>query len=163
MIQYYDIQNSPHFVFSVGENPLEIICTGILAIPIGEKEKRLVFQKFLDDYAIALMTKEMIPEIQIYTVPYVLVMARTDDGGYIVALDEDGFSSKRPICYISEEGECYQVASNGKNFLKGGRAWRESRVPYKELRIFASREEAEKEYDILDYNPAPMISKEKSE
>ena len=86
---------------------------------------------------------------EFYTVPAVVLLGRDSAGGWFASVGEEGaFQDNVPLFYLSAERKAYAVTGESRQFLTGNFRWRETLRPTDAVRVYASRQEAEREYRI---------------
>ena len=129
----------------------EIIRAGvtIYSMPVADRNRE--YQKLADDHDVHFIYDDDNISADFYTIPYVDIMATDSDGGYICTIGEmSDLDSKAPICYIDKNKKVFLIAEDFKTFLANADSWKMSLVPYDEITFFASKEEAEKEYEFFE-------------
>ncbi len=85
-------------------------------------------------------------EVELYTVPYMEVFARDDYGGYFTRRD----GGDEGIYYIVAKRECFWFADSFQNFVELTAQWRKHLKNDRSVRVFASWEDAQREFEIVD-------------
>lgn len=136
---------------SVFVKDAEVIKAGATIYAMPVKDKNSEYQRYADEYDIHFLFEDNIPVVDFYTIPQVDIFAVDSEGGFIGSVGQmTDFESDAVICYISKDRNCYSVAKNGKEFLKNVEQWKSNLMPYDDVEMFSSREEAESKYEFLD-------------
>lgn len=127
-----------------------VVWTGTTVYSMSVKEKNDEYRRYADEYDIHFIFDDEIPVIDFYTVPRVDILALDSEGGFIGTVgQESDLQSDAPICYINRDRECFLIAENGQEFLKCAASWKKNKKPYDGITFYRSREEAQKEREIL--------------
>jgi len=152
---YLDQTNAAECM-SVFVNDAEVILVGTTVSTMSVKHKNAEYQRFADEYDIQFIFDDKVPVLDFYTIPQVDIFAMDSEGGYLASFGQTvSFSDKVPICYIDKNRKCFLIAHSGKEFLEEIGHWKEHLVPCEKVEFFPSKEEAEKNYEILD--PQKMV------
>lgn len=138
----------------IPENGETIILTGVSvnSMPLSVKRKEgKAYDDFAWKYGIHFIFDDCIPEIDFYTVPKIEVAATDNDGGIIASVGEP-FSLRDPVplIYISADRKAYLITEDSSKFLSIASKWRDRLTPYDGISLYASKEDARKEYPIID-------------
>ena len=130
---------------------VEIEWAGVMVYSMSVKDKDENYQRYEEQYDIQFIFDDKQPNIDFYTVPMVEIFALDSEGGYIGSVGESvDYESTAPICYISKNKECFLIADSFKCFINNPENWKQMLVPYGEIEIFSSREDAKKKFDFFD-------------
>ena len=95
------------------------------------------------------------PEIPLYPVPGLEVFA-WDEGGWLGPLAQNG---SHPMVYLRRDGAVFQAAEDMDAFvqlLRDGTDWRAGLVPEPGIQVYASREDAAREWFFLRLEAPPQ-------
>lgn len=91
------------------------------------------------------------PDVRLYAVPELLILGYDSAGGYFATTRMDAdFREDFPLFYLSSERKLYAVEGESRRLLTGKWNWRENLRPSGEVKLYLSREMAEKELEIHD-------------
>lgn len=128
-----------------------IVPAGTTIYSMSVKDRCAEYDLLAEKYNIHFIFDDHIPTIDFYALPQVDIMASDGAGGFFGTLGEvSGLDSQAPICYIDKDRNCFLIAPDFRNFLEHLDHWRESAVPYEEITLFSSREEAMKKHKFVD-------------
>lgn len=156
MIQYLDMTKAEGCFGVIPENGETVVLTGVYvnSMPISVKRKEgKAYDDFARKYGIHFIFDDCIPEIDFYSVPKIEIAATDNDGGFIASVGEP-FSLRDPVplIYISRERTVYLITEDSSEFLSIASEWREKLTPYDGITLYESKEEARKEYPIIDFD-----------
>lgn len=127
-----------------------LIPAGTTVSSMSVRDRNDEYLRYAEEYDIHFIFDDGIPEIDFYTVPQVDIMAEDSDGGLIGTIGQIcDLESDAPICYISRDRNCYQIAENGAAFLAKVQEWKMHRTLCREVVFYPSKEAAEKELDFF--------------
>lgn len=154
MIQYLDMTQAKGCFGVIPENGETIVLTGVsvYSMPLSVKRKEgEAYEDFARKYGIHFIFDDCIPEIDFYTIPRIEVAATDNNGGFIASVGEP-FSLRDPVplIYISADRKAYLITEDSSKFLSIASEWKEKLTPYDEIALYASKEDARKEYPIID-------------
>lgn len=136
---------------SVYVKDTEVIKSGATIYIMPLKDKNSEYQRYADEYDIHFIFEDNIPVVDFYTIPQVDIFAVDSTGGFVGSVGEmTDFESDSIICYIDKNRKCYLIANDGKEFLRNVEQWKRNLMPYDNVEMFSSREEAESKYEFLD-------------
>lgn len=136
---------------SVFVKDAELIKAGTTIYAMQVKDKNSEYQRYAAEYDIHFIFKDNVPAIEFYTIPQVDIFAVDSEGGFIGSVGAlTDFESDASICYIDKNKKCYLIANDGREFLKNVEQWKSKLVPFQEIEMFASKEDAESKYEFLD-------------
>lgn len=93
------------------------------------------------------------PGVELYAVPEVLVLGYDSTGGYFLTTCMDvSLGEDFPLFYLSAERVLYAVEGESSQLLTGEYRWREGLRPSDAVRVYPSREAAQKDFTIHDLN-----------
>lgn len=122
-------------------------------MPLSVKRKEgEAYDDFARKYGIHFIFDDCIPEIDFYTVPKIEVAATDGDGGFIASVGEPfSLRDSVPLIYISAERKAYLITEDSHKFLSIASKWKEKLTPYDGVALYASKEDALKDYSIIDF------------
>ena len=89
--------------------------------------------------------------LDLYAVPCLSIIGYDSTGGYFATTEYDfSFQEDFPLFYISAERKLYSIEGNSTQFLTGAYAWKEKLKPSDAVKIFTSKQMAQKEFTIHD-------------
>lgn len=155
MIQYMDMTKAEGCFGVIPENGETIVFTGVSinSMPISVKRKEgKLYADFAEKYGIHFIFDDDIPDINFYSVPRLDIGAKDDAGGFIASVIEP-FSLSDPISlvYISQDRHCYLITKDATEFLSIVSEWKSRLVPFDGVMLYASKEKAKQEYEIIDF------------
>ena len=111
------------------------------------------------------------PDVALYAVRQVLILGYDSAGGYFASTQMDvALDENFPLFYISRERNLYQVEGESSQLLTGTFRWRERLRPSEAVRLYPSREMAQRDFAIHDLAelhlrglPDPINQKEQTE
>jgi len=145
---YFD--NSANECISVYMKDAKVMPAGVsvYVMPVSAKHKE--YEKYAKEFDIHFIFKDCVPETDFYCVPLVDIFAVDSSGGFFGTIGcVSDFESEANICYIDKEKNCYIVAESGKEFLKKPAVWKKQMRIYDEVKIYASKTEAEREHEFI--------------
>lgn len=155
MIQYMDMTKADGCFGVIPENGEVIVLTGVSvnSMPLSVKRKEgEAYDDFARKYGIHFIFDDCIPEIDFYTVPKIEVAATDGDGGFIASVGEPfSLRDSVPLIYISAERKAYLITEDSRKFLSIASKWKEKLTPYDGVALYASKEDALKDYSIIDF------------
>ena len=102
----------------VNSKDTEVILAGTSIYSMSVYHKNEEYQKYADDYDIHFIFDDDISHLEFYTVPYVDVMAKDSQGGFIGTVGQQcDLKRDAPICYINRHLECLIISENEGDFL----------------------------------------------
>ncbi len=97
------------------------------------------------------------PHLNFYAVPAILVLGYDSAGGYFAATDDDfSFEENFPLFYISAQKQAYFITEESSRFLSGEYRWQKDLRPADRIKIYESRQMAEKDFEIHDRLKHPV-------
>ena len=155
MSQYMDMTKADGCFGVIPENGETIVFTGVSinSMPLSVKRKEgEVYADFAKKYGIHFIFDDDIPNIDFYSVPRLDIGAKDDAGGFIASVTEP-FSLSDPIrlVYISPDRQCYLITQDATEFLSIVSEWRDRLIPFDGVTLYASKEKAKQEYEIIDF------------
>lgn len=155
MIQYLDMTQVKGCFGVIPENGEVIVLTGVSvnSMPLTVKRKEgEAYDDFARKYGIHFIFDDCIPEIDFYTVPKIEVAATDNVGGFIASVGEPfSLHESVPLIYISAERRAYLITEDSSQFLSIASKWKEKLTPYDGVALYASKEDALKDYSIIDF------------
>lgn len=155
MIQYLDMAQVKGCFGVIPENGEVIVLTGVSvnSMPLSVKRKEgEAYNDFARKYGIHFIFDDCIPEIDFYTVPKIEVAATDNVGGFIASVREPfSLHVSVPLIYISAERKAYLITEDSRKFLSIASKWKEKLTPYDGITLYTSKEDARKEYQIVDF------------
>ena len=155
MIQYLDMTQTEGCIGVIPENGETIVFTGVSvnSMPLAVKrEEGEAYDDFAQKYGIHFIFDDCIPEIDFYTVPKIEVAATDGDDGFIASVGEPfSLRDSVPLIYISAERKAYLITEDSRKFLSIASKWKEKLTPYDGISLYKSKEDARKEYQIVDF------------
>lgn len=163
MIQYLDMTQVKGCFGVIPENGEVIVLTGVSvnSMPLSVKRKEgEAYDDFARKYGIHFIFDDCIPEIDFYTVPKIDVAATDGGGGFIASVGEPfSLRDSVPLIYISAERKAYLITKDSSKFLSVASKWKEILTPYDGITLYKSKEEARKEYQIVDFEQTEAYKK----
>lgn len=92
---------------------------------------------------------DTLPEL--YTVPGAEVGGYDSQGGLFVGGYVFSLRDPEPMYYIDRDKKCWLITENSSQFADMGLEWRDRMVPTQAIEAFASREEADRKYNIWEW------------
>ena len=155
MIQYMDMTKAEGCFGVIPENGETIVFTGVAinSMPLSVKHKEgKVYEDFAQKYGIVFIFDDNKPTIDFYTVPRIDIAATDVDGGFIASVGEPfSLSDPIPLVYISKDRKCYLITNDSTVFLSIVSDWKSKLTPCTDIVIYSSKEEARKDYQIIDF------------
>ena len=155
MTQYLDMTQTKGCFGIIPENGETIVFTevSVYSMPLSVKrDEGEAYDDFARNYGVSFIFDDCIPEIDFYTVPKIEVAATDNNGGLIASVGEPfSFHSPVPLIYISADLKVYLITEDSSEFLSIASEWREKLTPYDGITLYASKEDARKEYPIIDF------------
>lgn len=163
MIQYLDMTQVKGCFGVIPENGEVIVLTGVSvnSMPLSVKRKEgEAYDDFARKYGIHFIFDDCIPEIDFYTVPKIEVAATDNVGGFIASVGEPfSLHVSVPLIYISAERKAYLITEDSREFLSISSKWKEKLTPYDGITLYKSKEDARKEYQIVDFEQTEAYKK----
>ena len=163
MTQYLDMTQTAGCVAIIPENGETVVLTGVsvYSMPLSVKRKESeAYDDFSRKYGVHFIFDDCIPEIDFYTVPKIEVAATDNNGGFIASVGEP-FSMRDPVplVYISADRKAYLITEDSSKFLSIASEWREKLTPYDRIALYASKEDARKDYPIIDFEQTEVYKR----
>lgn len=128
----------------------ELIPAGTTVSSMPVREKNDEYRRYAEEYDIHFIFDDHVPVIDFYTVPWVDIMAEDSDGGLIGMIGQNcDLESGAPVCYISRDRRCYQIAENGAAFLEKVREWKNHMTVCNEVVFYPSRKDAGRKLEFF--------------
>lgn len=163
MTQYLDMTQAKGCFGVIPENGETIILTGvsIYSMPLSVKQKEgKVYADFAQKYGVHFIFDDCIPEINFYTVPWIEIGATDNDGGFIASVGESfSLYNSVPLIYIASDRNIYLITEDSSEFLSIASVWKDKFAPYDGITLYASKEDARKEYPIIDFEKTEQYQK----
>lgn len=163
MIQYLDMTQVKGCFGVIPENGEVIVLTGVSvnSMPLSVKRKEgEAYDDFARKYGIHFIFDDCIPEIDFYTVPKIEVAATDNVGGFIASVGEPfSLHVSVPLIYISAERKAYLITEDSREFLSIASKWKEKLTPYDGITLYKSKDDARKEYQIVDFEQTEAYKK----
>ena len=155
MTNYLDMTQANGCFGIIPENGETIVFTGVsvYSMPLSVKrDEGEAYDDFARKYGIHFIFDDCIPEIDFYTVPKIEIAATDSDGGFIASVGEPfSFHNPVPLIYISADRKVYLITDDSSKFFSIASEWRSRLIPYGGIKLYGSKEEAQKEYPIIDF------------
>lgn len=91
------------------------------------------------------------PDLPIYAVPRILILGHDSAGGYFASTRMDvSLNETFPLYYLAKNGGVYQVEGDSRELLSGTFQWRECMRPSDAVKLYPSREMAQRDFCIHD-------------
>lgn len=145
-----------YFDASVEEQTVSVIVDGVAVSPAGTtvyampvSDRNSEYVRIEEKYGLHFIFEDNIPKLDFYAVPLFDVMAVDDHGGFLgmvggrCNLDDD-----RPIIYVSERMEAFELTFTAREFLTNISEWNVGMKPSNALAIFSCKEDAEQVFDF---------------
>lgn len=163
MTQYLDMTQVKGCFGVIPENGETIVFTGVSvnSMPLSVKrEEGEAYDDFARKYGIHFIFDDCIPEIDFYTVPKIEVAATDNNGGFIASVGEP-FSLRDSVTliYISADQKAYLITEDSSVFLSIASEWKEKLTPYDGITLYKSKEDARKEYPIIDLEQTELYKR----
>ena len=151
---YFDIAESNGAAISfVGAEDTEIILAGTTINSMSTSEKNAEYLKYADDYDIQFIFDDCVPQLEFYTVPFVDIIAKDSDGGFIGSLGQQfDLEGDSPICYINKDLKCFIISDDTINFLKNLGSWKHILIPFDKITLYSSKVDAQKNLEFVDFS-----------
>ena len=140
----------------------EPVWAGTTIYSMAVNQKCREYQELADRFDICFLFDDDVPVVDFYSVPWIDIFAKDSNGGYFagfhgtVGLDEDV-----PVLYIDGGKNIYRIADNLKDFLDNPNRCREKKKATDEVKIFKSKEEAQRLLPFME--PNDVLEEEKDE
>lgn len=137
----------------------EFILAGTSIYSMGVYHKNEEYQKYADDYDIHFIFDDDIPHLRFFAVPYVEVIAKDSQGGFIATVGQQcDVKRDAPFIYINRYLECLIISKNEGDFLSNIGLWQDNLKPYDKITVYRSKAEAEMELEFLDLSDSlPLL------
>lgn len=122
----------------------QVIYAGAEINAAPAKYKNPEFQRLSDELGIDVIWDDAIPELKIYTVPHVYIVATEKCGGYFGVMEDS------PVYYLHPSGRCYEIAPDVQALMQLKPGWSERMTPTEDIKIYPSKEIAKQELEFLD-------------
>lgn len=127
---------------------MRVILAGTTVYAMPVKDRNEEYERFAAEYDVQFIFEDRVPAIDFYTIPHVEIFAADSREGWLGQV-QDG-RTEDWICYIDRERNCWKAAESMDAFVKKAPAWRGELEASQEIQIYASKAEAEKEYEFLE-------------
>ena len=155
MTQYLDMTQTAGCVAIIPENGETVVLTGVsvYSMPLSVKRKESeIYDDFAQKYGIHFIFDDCIPEIDFYAIPKIEIAATDNDGGFIASVGESfSLRDTMPLIYISVDRKVFLITKDSREFLSIASEWKKGLVPYDDIRLYGSKDEARKDYPIIDF------------
>ena len=155
MTQYLDMTQTAGCVAIIPENGETVVLTGVsvYSMPLSVKRKESeIYDDFAQKYGIHFIFDDCIPEIDFYAIPKIEIAATDNDGGFIASVGESfSLRDSVPLVYISVDRKTYLITEDSSEFLSIASEWKKKLTPYDGIALYASKEDARKDYPIIDF------------
>ena len=155
MTNYLDMTQAKGCFGIIPENGETIVFTGVsvYSMPLSVKrDEGEAYDDFARKYGIHFIFDDCIPEINFYTVPWIEIGATDNDGGFIASVGESfSLYNSVPLIYIASDRNIYLITEDSSEFLSIASGWKEKLTPYDGIALYASKEDARKDYPIIDF------------
>lgn len=150
--KYFDITESNGAgIFFVGIKDTEMILAGTTINSMSNSEKNDEYQRYADDYDIQFIFDDCVPQLEFYTVPFVDIIAKDSEGGFIGSLGQQfDLEGDAPICYINRDLKCFIVSDNAIKFLTNVGLWKDNLIPSDKIALYSSKVDAQKDLEFVD-------------
>ncbi|MBO5284029.1 MAG: hypothetical protein J6B43_13060 [Lachnospiraceae bacterium] len=129
----------------------EVIPAGTTIYSMPVKERNTEYDRWAEAYDIHFIFEDRKPEAPFYAVPWMDIFAVDSRGGYIGTLGQlTDMAGEAPVCYVDRDRHCWRIAENGPEFVQHAACWRSFLQEEQEVRLYASREQAEQELDFIN-------------
>ena len=92
------------------------------------------------------------PRPGFYAVPAVLILGYDSVGGYFASTEDDfSFEGNFPLFYISAQRQVYFITEESRRLLSGEYRWQRELQLTDLIKIYGSRQMAEREFEIHDF------------
>lgn len=163
MTHYVDMTNLNECM-AILPNPGDtIVLTGVSinSMPMSVKRREgELYADFARKYGIHFIFDDEKPDIDFYSVPRLDIAATDGNGGFIASLEEP-FDLRHPVplVYISPERKGYLITGDSSEFLSIADSWRSHLTPCDSFRLFATKEMAKAEYNIVDFEKTDLYQR----
>ncbi len=138
----------------------EVICAGTSIYSMPQSCYNQEYQRFADEYDIHFIFDGTVLNIDFYTVPQFDILATDSDGGYIGTIGgHSDLQSDYNIGYIDKNKNCFVIASSGREFVENAATWKENKKESNSLHIFASKKDAQCQFEFVDISELEEIIK----
>ena len=163
MTQYLDMTQAKGCFGIIPENGETLVLTGVsvYSMPLSVKQKESeAYENFARKYGVHFIFDDCIPKIDFYTVPKIEVAASDNNGGFIASVGEL-FSLRDPVplVYISSDRKTYLITEDSSEFLSIVSEWKGKLTPYDGIALYASKEDARKDYPIIDFEQTEVYKR----
>ena len=163
MTQYLDMTQTAGCVAIIPENGETVVLTGVsvYSMPLSVKRKESeIYDDFAQKYGIHFIFDDCIPEIDFYAIPKIEIAATDNDGGFIASMGESfSLRDSVPLVYISADQKTYLITADSSKFLSIASEWKEKLTPYNGVALYASKEDARKDYPIIDFEQTEVYKR----
>ena len=163
MTQYLDMTQVKGCFGVIPENGETIVLTGVsvYSMPLSVKRKESeIYDDFAQKYGIHFIFDDCIPEIDFYAIPKIEIAATDNDGGFIASMGESfSLRDSVPLVYISADQKTYLITEDSSKFLSIASEWKEKLTPYNGVALYASKEDARKDYPIIDFEQTEVYKR----
>lgn len=123
-----------------------LISAGTTVYSMSKEYRDAEYERYARDYGIHFIFEDRLPTIDFYMVPWVDIFAEDGIGGYLGKVL--GLQDGESICYIDKDRNCFLAAEDMESFLEKAPVWKQELKPMEQIKIYASKAEAEKEYEF---------------
>ena len=163
MTQYLDMTQTAGCVAIIPENGETVVLTGVsvYSMPLSVKRKESeIYDDFAQKYGIHFIFDDCIPEIDFYAIPKIEIAATDNDGGFIASMGESfSLRDSVPLVYISTDRKAYLITEDSSKFLSIASGWKEKLIAYDGIALYASKEDARKDYPIIDFEQTEVYKR----
>ena len=140
----------------------EPVWAGTTIYSMAVNEKCREYQELADLFDICFLFDDDVPIADFYSVPWIDIFAKDSHGGYFAGFQGTvGLDEAVPVLYIDSGKNIYRIADNLKDFLDSPTWCMEKKMVTDEVKIFKSKEEAQRL--LLFMEPNDMVQAEEGE
>lgn len=142
-----DDQDGPTAFFMM---EAEALPAGTEVYAMSVKDKCEEYDRIAKKRGIHFIFEDSAPEAPFYAVPYLCVFATDGGAGFFAARRIPDLAEDEPVYYIPGRKKVYQVADSLQELIYEDDRWQEHLRQARKIRLYASREAAERNQPFVD-------------
>ena len=151
-----EISNKTGAISYVFPANIEIIPTGTTISAMSIQDNNKDYRLYAEKHDLQFIFEDNIPAIDFYAVPQLDIFALDNKGGMLATLGAatDINELTKPICYISNNRDCFTIADNLNQFMQmiaTQKEWRLNMKNTKNISIYSSKSEAEQKVNFFKF------------
>lgn len=139
---YIDVTNKAGW-FGIISPDQEFVFAGSQFVFLDKDDDMAIVETFARDYDCHFFLDGDQPTLPFYSVPAVEIVALDSQAGYICLTADK-------VLYVNSDHVAFEIAESWDDFLNNPHDWQKRLVPYDGMRLYPSKEAAEKDIQFFD-------------